>query len=87
MGERFPKTNSFERLKRDDDLYKYTIVIEYNTRPIVAGDGSAIFVHVWRSAESPTAGCVALSERNVKRLLKWLDVSKQPVIVLENDEK
>ena len=77
-----PQVNSFERLKRDDHLYKYAAVIEYNTRPVVAGNGSAIFLHVWRGADSSTAGCVALSQRNVKRLLKWLDGAKHPVIVL-----
>ena len=60
-----PQARSFERMKRDDDLYKYGIVIEYNTDPVVPGKGSAIFLHVWRDSDKPTSGCVALSEKNI----------------------
>ena len=78
-----PNAKSFENLKRDDDLYKYAVVIEYNTSPIKPGDGSAIFLHVWRAQDKPTAGCVATDETNVKRLLSWLDELRKPVIILE----
>lgn len=72
---------SYEILRREDFLYEYAAVIEYNTDPIVPGKGSAIFLHVWRSSEIPTAGCVALSKENVVKILEWLDKSKNPVIV------
>jgi L,D-peptidoglycan transpeptidase YkuD (ErfK/YbiS/YcfS/YnhG family) len=78
-----PQAKSFENLKRDDNLYKYAVVIEYNTSPIKAGDGSAIFLHVWRAFNKPTAGCVATDETHVKQLLSWLDQSRQPMIILE----
>jgi D-alanyl-D-alanine dipeptidase/L,D-peptidoglycan transpeptidase YkuD (ErfK/YbiS/YcfS/YnhG family) len=77
-----PAARSFERMKRDDDCYKYGIVVEYNTRPVTAGLGSAIFVHVWRGPDEPTAGCVALAEGDLVRLLAWLDPGKRPVIIL-----
>lgn len=72
--------NSFEKLKQP--LYKYAVAINYNTSPIVKGKGSAIFLHVWRSSTSPTAGCVALAEENVKKLLTWIDPAKKPIIVI-----
>ena len=75
-------TRSFERLKRDDDLYKYAIVIEYNTDPVVPGNGSAIFLHIWRGAGSPTSGCVAVSKENILKLLEWLDTSQEPVVLI-----
>ncbi len=75
---------SFERMKREDDLYKAGLVIEYNTAPVVAGLGSAIFLHIWRSFDKSTSGCVALSEKNVLKLLKWLDMSHNPVIVINS---
>ncbi len=78
-----PEAKSFENLKRTDDLYKYAVVIEYNTSPIKRGEGSAIFLHVWRAPDKPTAGCVATDEANVKRLLKWLDQERRPVILLD----
>ena len=73
---------SFERLKRDDNLYQYAIVMEYNTDPIVPGNGSAIFMHIWRNESKPTAGCVALSEGNLRKLFTWLDRKLSPVVVL-----
>jgi L,D-peptidoglycan transpeptidase YkuD (ErfK/YbiS/YcfS/YnhG family) len=73
---------SFERLKRDDDLYKYGIVIAYNTDPVINGHGSAIFLHLWRGPESTTAGCVALAEADVLKILAWLEPSANPVIIL-----
>jgi len=74
--------NSFESMRRSGDLYKYGVVVEYNTDPVVPGLGSAIFIHIWRGPASPTAGCVALAEENVLRLLRWLDPSKKPVAVI-----
>lgn len=77
-----PDASSFEEMKRDDDLYEYGAVIEYNTAPIVPGNGSAIFMHVWRGPDKSTSGCVALSRDNLKDILAWLDESKHPVITL-----
>ncbi|GGG00820.1 L,D-transpeptidase family protein [Paenibacillus abyssi] len=74
------KWKSFERLYQP--LYKYAIVIGYNERPIKKGKGSAIFIHLWRSPEKPTAGCVAMSEQNLLTLLKALDKSKSPRIAI-----
>ncbi len=74
---------SFERMKRFDNLYQYGIVIGYNRHPVVRGAGSAIFIHVWRRYDSPTSGCVALNQRNIRRLLHWLKQQYQPVIILE----
>lgn len=73
---------SHEILRRQDDLYKYAIVIEYNTDPVIPGMGSAIFLHVWRGANKPTAGCVAMMEIDLLRLLQWLDKRQNPVILL-----
>ncbi len=89
-----PQAKSFERMKREDDLYKYGVVIEYNTDPIISGAGSAIFLHIWRKPAAdkdggrhapaePTAGCVATSEANLLSLLKRLNKDKHPVIVIE----
>ncbi len=80
--EGYPEAKSFELMKRKDDLYKYGVVIEYNTNPIIPGNGSAIFVHIWRGFGKPTSGCVAFSPRSLRHLLKWLDASQHPVIIL-----
>ncbi len=77
-----PNADSFEIMKRKDNLYSMGAVIEYNTNPIIPGNGSAIFLHIWRSYYKPTAGCVAASKRDIRRLLKWLDKNQNPIIVL-----
>ena len=77
---------SRERMKRDDDQYKYGVVIEYNRHPIVKGNGSAIFLHVWKPGES-TSGCVAMSEEMVLKILGWLDPDKKPLIVMGTESE
>lgn len=78
-----PLANSFERMKRRDDLYQYGIVIGYNRCPVIPGAGSAIFMHVWRKFNSPTSGCVAVNQRYLRKILRWLDKQYKPVIILE----
>lgn len=72
---------SYEIMKRDDDLYKYGIVIEYNTDPVIKGKGSAIFLHMWRGKNSPTAGCVAVSEKDLIKIIGWLNPDAAPLII------
>jgi len=58
-----------DRLWRSDHLYDFIIELDHNTRPRVAGRGSAVFVHVVRPDRSPTAGCVALPAGTLRRLI------------------
>lgn len=77
-----PEAASWERMLRPDGLYRYGIVIEYNTKPVVAGRGSAIFVHLWRGPGEPTSGCLAMSEADLTWLLAWLRPESGPVVAL-----
>jgi L,D-peptidoglycan transpeptidase YkuD (ErfK/YbiS/YcfS/YnhG family) len=61
-----------DRLWREDHLYDFVIEIDHNSRPRVAGRGSAVFVHVARPNRGPTAGCVALTTNDIVRLLARL---------------
>lgn len=79
-----PSADSFEVLQRSDHLYKWGIVIEYNTDPIVPGDGSAIFMHLWRQPGGVTAGCIALAEENLCWLIGQLNINSNPVIAITN---
>ena len=60
--------------------YAYAVAIAYNTNPVVKGKGSAIFLHV--STGGGTAGCVSIAQANLLQVLRWLDPSKSPVIVM-----
>lgn len=73
---------SFEVMKRKDILYRHGIVIGYNRNPIVKGNGSAIFVHVWLGDGSTTAGCVAFDEKELVKILSWLDPAQKPHILM-----
>jgi len=61
-----------DRLWRADPLYDLIIEIDHNTRPRVAGQGSAVFLHVARPDRGPTAGCVAMGVGELRRLLRTL---------------
>jgi L,D-peptidoglycan transpeptidase YkuD (ErfK/YbiS/YcfS/YnhG family) len=65
--------------------YRYIVVVEYNTDPIVKGAGSAIFIHAWRAEGKSTAGCIGMAEASVKQLVEWLDPALNPhIVILQN---
>jgi L,D-peptidoglycan transpeptidase YkuD (ErfK/YbiS/YcfS/YnhG family) len=71
-----------DRLWRDDHLYDFIIELDHNVRPRVARRGSAVFVHLARLNRSPTAGCVALGARDLKRLLAGLGPKTRIAVAL-----
>jgi L,D-peptidoglycan transpeptidase YkuD (ErfK/YbiS/YcfS/YnhG family) len=73
---------SFESLRRADGLYDLAAVISYNMNPIVPGAGSAIFMHIWKSSNEGTAGCIALRKVDLENILHWLSDRKNPHILL-----
>jgi L,D-peptidoglycan transpeptidase YkuD (ErfK/YbiS/YcfS/YnhG family) len=74
---RIPDSAPGDRLRREDALYDLVIELDHNTRPRVAGRGSAVFIHVARPGFLPTAGCVALDARALSRLLPYLSPSSR----------
>ncbi len=71
-----------DRLRRDDALYDLIIEIDHNTRPRVAGRGSAVFLHLARAGSGPTAGCVAMRPGDLERLAARL--SPKARIIIQN---
>ena len=63
------KTIKHEKLLRKDHKYDFLIPINYNTKKIKIGRGSAIFIHLTNNFK-PTLGCVALSKKDLLILLK-----------------
>ncbi len=64
-----------DRLWREDHLYDLIIEINHNTRPRIAGRGSAVFLHLSRNGLLPTAGCIAMPVDELKRLVSQLDTT------------
>jgi L,D-peptidoglycan transpeptidase YkuD (ErfK/YbiS/YcfS/YnhG family) len=60
---------SGDRLRRHDGLYDLIVELDHNTRPRVAGRGSAVFIHVARPGYGPTAGCITLNRHDLLTLL------------------
>ena len=81
-----PNAASWEKMKRDDDQYKYGVVIEYNMHPIIKGKGSAIFLHEWNDGDS-TLGCVSVSEEMILKIFGWLDPAKKPLIIMGKESE
>jgi L,D-peptidoglycan transpeptidase YkuD (ErfK/YbiS/YcfS/YnhG family) len=67
-----PPKSKADRLTRQDNLYDFIVELDHNTRPRVAGRGSAVFIHVARPGLAPTAGCIALDMKALRRLLARL---------------
>jgi len=69
-----------DRLKRADHLYDFIVEIDHNTRPRIAGRGSAVFLHLARTNFAPTAGCVSMTRSAMVRLLRRLGPRTRIVI-------
>lgn len=69
-----------EKMLGYGDLYKWGVVVEHNSaaRP---GAGSCIFLHIWKNSSAATAGCTAMPEKDLVRLIRWLDPAARPILV------
>ena len=86
--------DNVEVLWRHGRQYRYAAVLDYNlpkdihtgasgvryaTTPADTSKGGGIFLHV--TDGTPTAGCIAVAEPAMQRLLRWLDPEKHPLLV------
>ena len=60
-----------EKLKRRDHKYDFLIPIKYNFKKTIVGRGSCIFIHLTKNF-NPTAGCIALKEKDFLIMLKLI---------------
>ena len=61
-----------EKLTRKDNKYNLLIPIKYNFKKTIPGRGSCIFIHLTKNY-IPTAGCVALREKDFLIMLKLVN--------------
>ena len=68
-----------EKLLRKDHKYDFLIPIKYNFDKPTIGLGSCIFIHLTKDYK-PTAGCVALREKDFLILLKLIKKNSEITI-------
>lgn len=61
--------------------YDLGIFVAHNSNPVNKGGGSCIFLHIWKDAETGTAGCTAMARENIETILKWIEPKKNPVLI------
>lgn len=69
---RLPYPASHEQMWRPDHLYDLVVDLDWNRSRRAAGRGSAIFMHLAQHDYSATAGCIALTRDDWRRLLPLL---------------
>ena len=75
---RYPFKYSAEKLYRKDNIYDIVLVLNYNLNPTIKNKGSAIFIHVARRNYKFTKGCIAVSKKDLKKIVK--QINKQTII-------
>jgi L,D-peptidoglycan transpeptidase YkuD (ErfK/YbiS/YcfS/YnhG family) len=68
---KLPYPASHEELWRTDRLYDVVVILGHNDRPRIKGAGSAVFMHLADPEGGPTAGCIAVSAKDMRKLLAW----------------
>lgn len=72
---------SSEKMAEITPEYDLGVFVAHNSYPVVEGNGSCIFLHIWKDANTPTAGCTAMSREDLERVVAWLDPKKDPYLV------
>ena len=72
---KYPFNFSSEKMYRKDNIYDVVGVLNYNMNPTKKNKGSAIFIHVAKKNYKKTLGCIAVSKRDLKKIVKKINKS------------
>lgn len=72
---------SSEKMLAVGEEYGLGVFVAYNSYPVIKGDGSCIFLHVWKDSSTPTSGCTAMSRLDLERIVSWIDQTKNPYLI------
>jgi D-alanyl-D-alanine dipeptidase len=72
---------SSEKMLEIGPPYELGVFVAYNSYPVVKGNGSCIFLHIWKDATTPTAGCTAMNRFDLERIVSWLEPDHNPYLV------
>jgi len=67
-----------QKMRHNDFAYRWLIEIRHNADPPVPGYGSAIFFHIRRGPDQPSAGCTTMAQADLVELIRWLRASANP---------
>jgi zinc D-Ala-D-Ala dipeptidase len=73
--------DSSEKMLAVGAQYDLGVFVAHNSNPVKRGNGSCIFLHIWKDENSGTAGCTAMKRENLETILAWLDSTKKPVLI------
>ena len=71
-----------QKMRHNDFAYRWLVEIRHNSDPPVPGDGSAIFFHIRRGVDRPSAGCTTMAESDLVRMITWLRAARNPCFAL-----
>jgi len=78
--EKIGDEKSFENMKREDNQYKFGVVVRHNTQAI-ENRGSCIFLHIEKETNASTAGCTSMREQDLNFITHWLNKNKNPLLI------
>jgi len=67
-----------EKMRHNDDAYRWLVEIRHNADPPVPGMGSAIFFHTRRGENRTTWGCTTMAKDDLVSLIRWLRAEAHP---------
>ncbi len=79
---RVPKWFESQKMRHNDEAYRFLIDIRHNSDPPVPGMGSATFFHTRRGPTRPTYGCTTMSREDLLRFMGRLRADKRPHYVV-----
>ena len=71
---------SSEQMRAAGEVYRWGVVVGHNWDQ-VSGAGSCIFLHIWERPGEGTSGCTAMPAEQLRKVIRWLDQRKQPILV------
>ncbi|HEX8371626.1 MAG TPA: L,D-transpeptidase family protein [Chthoniobacterales bacterium] len=71
-----------QKMRHNDFAYRWLVEIRHNSGKPVPGAGSAIFFHIRRGPDRPSAGCTVMAEGDLISMMRWLRADARPHYVL-----
>lgn len=67
-----------QKMRHGDFAYRWLVEIRHNSDPPAPNAGSAIFFHLRRGPQRPSAGCTVMAEESLVPLIRWLRAEQRP---------